>query len=265
VSAFDTATAVYRTGPGRYTADVDETWHVFRGANGGAVAAVLLRALMAEVDDPGRPPRSISIHYPSVFAAGPTDVSVAIERSGRSLTTASARAAQQNKPVALALAAFSPPRPGVELHNVAMPDVPGPDQCPTYERMVDRPPVAENYTYRLAAGPPLYSGAPEADIALWMQLREPAPLDFPLLAALTDGFAPAIFATQTGPLMSPTIDLTIHFRASLPEDDAGPWLGLFRTRLATGGFMEEDAEIWSPDGVLLAHSRQLALAVPMPA
>ena len=60
----------------------------------------------------------------------------------------------------------------------------------------------------------------------------------------------------------PTIDLTIHFR-EVPDDQAQPCLVRFRSRLASGGYVEEDGDVWSHDGRLLAHSRQLALALPL--
>ena len=60
---------------------------------------------------------------------------------------------------------------------------------------------------------------------------------------------------------APTVDLTVHFRA--PEVVAAePVLAAFRSRFAHGGFFEEDGEVWSADGVLLAQSRQLALLMP---
>ncbi|MDQ4064982.1 MAG: thioesterase family protein, partial [Actinomycetota bacterium] len=56
----------------------------------------------------------------------------------------------------------------------------------------------------------------------------------------------------------PTVDLTVHFRATLPRDY--DWiLGRFETKRAAEGFFEEDGEMWARDGTLLAQSRQLAL------
>ena len=60
----------------------------------------------------------------------------------------------------------------------------------------------------------------------------------------------------------PTIDLTIHFRTALPLAGAASddfVLAVFRSHLARDGFVEENGEIWSRDGTLLAESRQLAL------
>jgi len=60
----------------------------------------------------------------------------------------------------------------------------------------------------------------------------------------------------------PTVDLTVHVRATLPTPHVGPAdhvLMIFRTREVRDGFLEEDGEIWSRDGVLLAQCRQLAV------
>jgi acyl-CoA thioesterase len=38
-------------------------------------------------------------------------------------------------------------------------------------------------------------------------------------------------------------------------------LGRFRSRLVRDGFFDEDGELWSPDGTLVAQSRQLGLLI----
>jgi hypothetical protein len=40
-------------------------------------------------------------------------------------------------------------------------------------------------------------------------------------------------------------------------------LAVFRTSVATEGFLDEDGEVWAPDGTLLAQSRQLAAILPL--
>ena len=62
----------------------------------------------------------------------------------------------------------------------------------------------------------------------------------------------------------PTIDLTIHFRSPIPPVVGAWYLVVFRSQMATDGFVEEDGEVWSADGRLLAHSRQLAVLLPRP-
>ena len=86
-----------------------------------------------------------------------------------------------------------------------------------------------------------------------------------MVTALTDAWPPAVFSYAemgTIPGGVPTVDLTVHFRAPLPPPESGEhdWvLAVFRSREARQGFVEEDGEIWSRGGVLLAQSRQLAV------
>ncbi len=99
----------------------------------------------------------------------------------------------------------------------------------------------------------------------WIRFAEPRPVDHLSVAAYTDAWIPSLFTRFPQPTAIPTVDLTVHFRAPLPHASMQPddyCLVAFRTQVAAEGFIEEDGEVWSPDGVLLAHSRQLAALIP---
>ena len=272
MTAFDDDTAVRPVGEGLFEARIDESWRIVRGANGGHLAAVLLRAMTATVADTDRVPRTLTVH----FARAPEDRSVSvetsIERTGRSMSTASARMRQDDKLIAVGLCAFLTERSGPEFADIAMPAVPAPeDIAPVPDR--DDFPFGRHFDYRPATGLRFVSpdAAAEgneddpAEIAVWMRLREPQPLDHMVATQLCDSFAPAVFVklgTGGGGAGVPTIEMTYHYREMLPPEGASDddWcLGVFRTSLARGGFIEEDGWLWSRRGTLVAQSRQLAI------
>lgn len=268
---FDRETAVRKIAPGRYEAEMARSWWVVQGPNGGYVAAVLLRALTDVVDDSERSPRSLTVHYASPARAGSVTIQVAVERVGRSLTTLTARMEQDERLVALAIAAFSKPRPGPELSDLVMPQVPPPHHYVTLPPPAEAPPIAHRYETRWAIGTPPSPSAPRSARAVaggWIRLPEHRQVDALVAAAITDGWLPPLFARVREPVAVPTVDLTIHFRAELPHPglaDDDFVLASFRTTVAAGGFLEEDGEVWAADGTLLAQSRQLAVIVPFTA
>jgi acyl-CoA thioesterase len=262
---FDTDTALERSGPSMFTGTISRRWWIERAPNGGYVAAILLRSLVMTVADPSRPPRSLTVHFLDPLAEGPFEVETAVERSGRALTSLSARITQGGRACAVALSAFSAAREGMEFSDLAMPAVPGSEKSRPWS-IVDgfAVPIIERWEWRLAASGVPYAGAPEASAAVWMRLPEPRVADALVAAALTDAWFPPVYSRATKPVATPTIDLTIHFRATLPLADATPqsWtLGVFRSRVAKEGFAEVDGELWSEDGVLIAQSRQLSLCL----
>jgi acyl-coenzyme A thioesterase PaaI-like protein len=104
----------------RFAADIAPGWRAGRGPHGGYLAAILLRALTAAVDDSERTPRSLTIHYAASPEAGPVEIRTTVERTGRSLSTLSARMEQAGRVTALALAAFSVPwtAPGANAEDL---------------------------------------------------------------------------------------------------------------------------------------------------
>jgi acyl-CoA thioesterase len=225
-------------------------------------------ALETEVDDPERVCRSFTVHYLARPDAGPAEVEVTVERSGRSLTSASARLTQAGRPLAIAVAALSKPRPGPEFCDVTMPQVPPPEDCTGGPFSGDVPPsavptLAQRFEYRRALGPEPFSGAEEAITGGWIRLTEGTPLDASLLVAYADAWMPALFGRLRGPWGITTVDLTVHVRA-LPPEPYDDWcLVRFRSTVSADGFCEEDGEIWTRDGQLLAQSRQLAALIGM--
>ena len=266
---FDEETAVRPLGDGRFVATMAQSWWVARGPNGGYLAAVILRALTETVDDTARAPRSLTVHYLRPAGAGDVDIEVRRERVGRSMTTLSARLVQGDRLVALAIAAFSTPRPGPEFTDSVMPQVPGPGAYVARGTIpAEAPPIARRWDTRWAIGHPPAPGTPRGARAVaggWIRLPECRTVDALVAAAITDAWVPPTFSRVDELVVVPTVDLTIHFRTDLPHPGLAPAdfvLASFRTTVAAGGFLEEDGEIWAPDGTLLAQSRQLATVMP---
>jgi acyl-CoA thioesterase len=165
----------------------------------------------------------------------------------------------------LAVGAFAPELPGAADYAGRPPPAPPPEEIAPLAFRPGMLPVLGRFETRPALGAPPLSGADEALAGGWLRFAEPRPLDAIALAMYADAWMPAPFARLRAPVAAPTIDLTVHFRApaaaaALPPEE--PVLAVFRSSTAAGGFFEEDGELWSRHGVLLAHSRQLALLTP---
>ena len=224
----------------------------------------MLRAIVAEVADPERRPRSITLHYLRPPVEGPCEVEVTIERTGRGLTTASARLVQDGRLCIIALVALGVVRLGPAIHEHPPPDVAGPDGIEPRESPAPGPieiPFRHRYEMRPAFGAAPFTRGAEALTGGWIRTTDRDELDDVLVAAITDAWPPALFALVEGPVGVPTIDLTIHLReAPTPGDQ---WaLVRFRTTVVADGYLDEDGEVWSADGRLLAQSRQLGAIVP---
>ena len=137
-----------------------------------------------------------------------------LERAGRSYSAASVRIEQDGQPMTLALATLGElPADGRRVGRAADArraaagrDAAGPAGAG------DVPAFMRNYDLRWALGAD--GDAPGS--GGWMRTREPRALDAPLVAALTDAWAPAAFVALGRFVAAPTLDLTIHIRRPLP-------------------------------------------------
>jgi acyl-CoA thioesterase len=263
---FDADTAVASLGGGRFAATMSERWWVGNGPNGGFVAATILRAIQASAAAE-RAPRSLTVQFQRSPEPGPVEIGVEVEREGGRASFLSARMTQEGKVQATALAVLSEDwseDPG--FSELKMPDAgpPGELYVADPEAAPAIPKMFQNYRARPAVGAEAFSGGKPYNGA-WIRTREPRLLDAPLAATLLDTWFPAPYIRIERAQPAPTLDYTVHFRSPLPPVGAAAedaYLVVFRSNLARHGFFEEDGELWSADGTLLAQSRQLALLLP---
>ena len=96
------------------------------------------------------------------------------------------------------------------------------------------------------------SGLPE--MRGYFRLREDRDPDALLLALAVDALPPVVFGLgATG--WAPTVELTWHMRA-VPAP--GPLQVATRCRHVSGGWFDEEAEVWDASGRLVAQSNQIA-------
>ena len=263
---FDEDIALETLETGLYRCELSQNHWVIAGPNGGYLAALLTCAGDQHLADPTRQLRSLNVYYLRPPRAGGARIEVTTEQLGRSVAYLRLRMTQNEKPILLATGAWAIDREGFEFTNWPKPEVEAPEDCAglVSHRGGPGPPIRQQWEVRNAATAAFGSGELPS-LTTWIRPPVHRELDAAMIVAITDALPPPIFVTKAEPLAVPTVDLTVHIRAQLSEVswESGDWiLARFSTRHASGGFLEEDGALWTAGGVLLAHSRQLALALP---
>jgi len=285
-SVFDRATAIRPVGDGVFLAEIHEGWSVSTGPSGGYLAAILVRALLADrdADAPGVL-RALALSYLKPSRPGPLSIELDSLRCGRLALRTAVRAHQDGVLVLCANATFSvedlpsvaewplrPPASGAAPPLRAR-EVPADRYSPSARQWLELPADLPEVIHHAKLAPQFghgrFSGSPGADgggpeTGGWMMLRGSQRIDLPYLALCADLWWPASLEGVSRPARAPTLDLTLHLRKTLPVGGLPdqPILAHFRARSAAEGLVDEDGSLFLPDGTLLAQVRQLSLLAP---
>jgi acyl-CoA thioesterase len=260
-NAFSESTAVHRIAPDRYRGAIPAGWDIAGNANGGVLLAIAARALL---DATGRAdPVTVTCHYLAPGRPGDVTIDVTVIKSGKSFATANAAMVDaEGRPIVQVLGACGDlaGAAGPDVVTGSAPDLPDPEDC-----VVRKPsdafeiPFNSRIEMRLHPDDAGFAEGAKSGRALvrgWFRLPDDEPIDTVALLLAVDSFPPTIFNLDLPVAWTPTVELTVHVRA---RPVAG-WLRcVFGTRFLTGGFLEEDGEVWDASGRLVAQSRQLAL------
>ena len=258
--SFSSGTAVEPLGDGRYATEIHPSWDIGGNANGGYLLCIAVRAMR---DAGGRPdPVTVTGHYLAPGAPGVAEVATEVVKRGKTFTTVTGSLHAGGRRLLQVIGTFgdvSAPA-GPELVDARPPDMPPPEECIRVEPTnTFPPPFMGHVDLRLHPGDAGFSsGSPSGEprVRGWFKLRDDEPIDTIGLILATDAFPPTAFNARLPVAWTPTVELTAHVRAR----PASGWLRcVFTTRFVTGGFLEEDGEIWDGTGHLVAQSRQLAL------
>ena len=260
---FEAATNVHRSNDRTWTGEIQPGWDIFENANGGYMMAIAARAMSGTAD--GRLPVTVTAHFTRTGKPGPITIATEIVRAGRTFSTVRADLSSEGGLVLAMLGTFADAdRSSGDnlLIDSELPDVPPPDECIPALPAADGPlppPLMGKVEERIhpedavtLLGKP--SGQPR--MRGWFRLPDgEAMTPFTLLMA-ADAFPPAIFNTSLPLAWTPTLEMTTHIRTTQVKG----WLRCqFTTRFVTGGYLEEDGEVWDESGHLVAQSRQIAL------
>ena len=258
--AFDEDSQVEPGADGEYTAELTSRWNGTRGAvNGGYLLATCTRALALSMPFPD--PIVISGFFLRPGMAGAATIRTSLVRGGRTTAFGEAVLTQQGKEVIRATAAFARlGQDGQMFLGAAPPDLPPPDECVRLPADgPGMPRIAERIEFRRVELPGWFLGEPTGQplSEFWMRFADGRDADLLALPLLVDANPPPVLELGVS---TTTIQLTVHLRAK----PAPGWLACrATTRFVSGGYHEEDFEVWDSGGTLVAQSRQLDLVLPL--
>ena len=264
--SFDQALVLESTAPGLFRGHTSPAYWNMVGPFGGITAATALRAILLHPDRLGDP-LSLTVNYAGALSTGPFTVQATPVRTNRStqhwtvsIVQTDAQGEQVVTTTATAVTAVR--RETWSLADVAMPEVPTPEQLDAY-------PAASGiewfnrYDLRPVTGalPRQWNGQGDSSLSqVWMRDNPARPLDFCALAALADVFFPRVWLRRAVHVPAGTVSITVYFHASAAQLEAtgtGHVLGQARAQEFRNGFFDQTVQLWSESGTMLATSHQI--------
>lgn len=249
------------------TVDVESGWGQGRATYGGLVGALLLarmdelRAAEQDVEAPPQPLRSLTVNFVGPVVPGPAQIDAEILRAGSSATQARASVVQDGKVLAAALASFGRARTSsIDLTAQsllpAMPRSSDVEAIPYVEGLT--PEFYKHVQLRPTGGELPYTGSASSHITGWMSLDEtPETFTEEHFVALADAWPPAVIQMLSEPKPASSLTWTLEMIESVTlADPETRWGYSVTTDAARDGYAHTDARIYSPDGYLVAISRQ---------
>ena len=263
--SFAGATSVVPGKDGSWVGRIHPGWDIFGIANGGYLMAIAARAMAQRAAR--RNPTSISAHFMNPGEPGPVEIVVAPLKTGGTFSTLTA-VMRGEKPLMAATASFTEPNrtvPKATIIHSSAPDLPPPSECvravPSSTGPLP-PPFMDKVRVLIHPDDAAALRGERTGIARirgWFGLADDEPIDAFATILAADAFPPAVFNTNLPLKWTPTVEMTTYVRDPAPRTLLRCQ---FRTRFVTGGYLEEDGEMWDEEGNLVAQSRQLAL-VPL--
>jgi acyl-CoA thioesterase len=243
-----------------WAAAIAPGWGIAAKANGGYLLAIVARALGAALDRPD--PVAISAHYFYPGEPGNVTIETLVLKQGRRFSSGRATLLAEGQALLSCIGTFGDlaEASGPEIVDQGPPEMPAPGDCLLVEAIGPfPPPFMGKIELRLHPEDGQFRQGQRSGRALmrgWFRFRNDEPADSIALLFAADAFPPTVFNADLPMAWTPTIELNVQVRAR----PAPGWLRCkFATHFVTGGFLEEDGEIWDSTGRLVAQSRQLAL------
>lgn len=251
-----TATTPRALGDGWYEADIPDGWQQGKGAYGGIVLALLVRAMEAAPEAADRPIRTLQAVIPAPVDVGPARIRVEVLRAGTGVSTINATLLQGDQVRAQGTGIFGRERRTLGWTEVHRREVPDWRSLTPLEGLPMGPPFSRHFEWRLAGDPPFTGGAPEA--VGWIRPLRPGPRrDAGYVTSLADSWWPGHFGRYDRPVPSATVSFYLQFCADLAGlDPEAPLLHVGRSERLADGYNHERRELWGEDGRLVAINQQ---------
>jgi acyl-CoA thioesterase len=258
---FDDATKV-TAGDSRWQGHTSQDYWAFVGPFGGATAATILRALVEHPQRSGDP-LALTVNYCAPIAEGAFDLDVRLVKANRSSQHWCVEMTQGGDDIAtLATAVFAERRPSWSHAQAEYPGATPFEQTRPYPKIAA--PWVKQYDFRFVEGEPVpgkATAAPNSYSKLWIADRVPRKIDALSLMAMSDAFFARIFHAKRELVPFGTVSLTTYFHVDaddLAAEDITRVLGAADAKIFHKSYGDQNGELWSPGGRLLATTTQIA-------